>query len=376
MNTAASYAQRRANIQTRLKERNVDLLAIGPSDDMTYLLGGHPHPDERPCLLLLTPAEETILVPSVNAEQLRKLTDLPMTLWQDEEGALAGLMKLHTKNVRQQIRVVAVDPELRADATLMLADAYPKARFVTAPAALGDIRIVKSNDELNALETSAKLADQAVEAVFRNARIGMTESELSTIALQVYQQAGAQDAFALIAIGDNSAYPHHHTGSRVLKAHTPVLIDTGARLNGYVSDITRVGYVGTPDKAYRQIHSVVNDAVAAALQAIQAGVPAREIDRAARSVITRAGYGDYFVHRTGHGIGLSVHEAPYITSTSNTRVEQGMAFTVEPGIYIPGHFGIRLEEVILVTDSGPKVTSQLSRHVFQLSEEVTEGSSG
>jgi Xaa-Pro aminopeptidase len=195
----------------------------------------------------------------------------------------------------------------------------------------------------------------------------MRETELARVAQEAFFAAGAQEVpFAIVGTGPNSAFPHHATSSRAAQAGEPVLADLGSRLDGYMSDITRMAFLGTPTARYREIHAVVEEAVAAALETIRPGVPMRAVDLAARGVIARAGYGDKFTHRTGHGIGVSGHELPSITHTNEQPLEVGMAFSVEPGIYLVGEFGVRLEEIVVVTARGPEVLSPLPRTVWAI----------
>lgn len=188
--------------------------------------------------------------------------------------------------------------------------------------------------------------------------------ELAQAATEGFHAAGATEVtFTVVGSGPNSAFPHHHTSERRVEVGEPVLFDLGSKLDGYWSDITRMAYLGTPPARYAHIHRIVDDAVRAALAMIRPGTPIREVDLVARRVIETAGFGQYFTHRTGHGIGLSGHEPPSITETNDLPLEAGIAFSVEPGIYLPGEFGVRLEEIVVVTPTGCEVLSRLSRDV-------------
>jgi Xaa-Pro aminopeptidase len=170
--------------------------------------------------------------------------------------------------------------------------------------------------------------------------------------------------FIIVASGPNGAFPHHHSGSRRLQAGDAVVIDIGGRLEGYSSDITRMAFVGEPTDRYREIHAIVEQALQAGLAAARPGAVAADVDRASRSVIEAAGYGEYFVHRTGHGLGLSTHERPYIRADVTGEVlREGTVFSVEPGIYLPGEFGVRLEEIVTLTADGCERFSGLDRDV-------------
>jgi Xaa-Pro aminopeptidase len=166
-----------------------------------------------------------------------------------------------------------------------------------------------------------------------------------------------------VASGSNSAFPHHQTGSTELKEGDVIVIDLGGKFKGYASDITRMACVGSPPTDYSLVHQIVEDSVCAALAAAMPGQIAKNVDKAARDVIEKAGFGEYFIHRTGHGLGSEIHEPPFITSTSETILEPGMVFSIEPGIYIPNKFGVRLEEIVILEEHGPVVLSKLSREL-------------
>jgi Xaa-Pro aminopeptidase len=261
-------------------------------------------------------------------------------------------------------RRIAVDESMRADFALLLLDAMPQAGHVLASEIMGPLRMRKDGAEQEELRRNAAIADDAMEAMFSALRPGMTEADLAAVAVGTFKDAGASPLFTIVGAGANGAYPHHHTGDTVLRSGDAIVLDIGARKGAFSSDITRMALMGEPPQNYARVHAVVESAVQAALAAAQPGVAAKEVDRAAREVIAEAGYGQYFVHRTGHGMGLEGHEPPYITETSETVLEPGMVFSIEPGIYIPGSFGIRLEEIVILQESGPEVLSRLPREPF------------
>lgn len=198
-------------------------------------------------------------------------------------------------------------------------------------------------------------------AAFAAIRSGMTETDVANVIRNHFTDHGAQPLFAIVGANENGAHPHHATGGRVLKHGDALVIDIGARLDGYPSDITRMAIVGSEPEGYAAIHAIVERAVQAALAAARPGVRASDVDKAARDVIAAAGYGDYFVHRTGHGLGIDGHEPPYITASSDVVLEEGMVFSIEPGIYLPGRFGIRLEDIVILRADGPEIFSELPR---------------
>jgi Xaa-Pro dipeptidase len=344
-------------VRGRLSELGIDLLVLPPGEDFLYLAGFSPMRDERACFLLVFPERTALLVPRLNADQVACHLDVPLFTYDDAEGP-AGALREALRVVPQA--VVAVGDDMRADHLLLLQGELPGARFVVASTVLVPLRMRKDPDELDALRRSAATADAGVLGAVQACWPGATERDVATRAAQAIHRAGAA-LFTLVASGPHSAFPHHETTDRALQRGEPVLLDLGARVDGYCSDITRMVFLGEPTARYREIHGVVEEAVRAALGTIRPGVPIAEVDRAARRVIAQAGYADRFVHRTGHGLGLSPHEPPSVTHTNLLPLEEGMVFTVEPGIYLPGEFGVRLEEAVVIHEEGPEILSRLAR---------------
>lgn len=347
----------------RMAVSGIDLLTIAPGAHLRWLLGFAPHPDERACLFLVGPDKAGFVMPSINAQDARQNTELPFWEWRDDDGPNAALAAaLSEINPRPQS--IAVDETMRADHALLVLDAAPDAKRSFAAGTLGALRMIKDTGELATLQENARIADAAQNVVRAALRDGVTERELAGVAKASFASDGARFAFGIIGAGAHSSYPHHHTGDTAIRPGDAIVIDIGGEKDGYFSDITRMVCLGDAPDGYREVHDTVEAAVAAALAAIRPGIEARAIDMAARDVITAAGYGDYFTHRTGHGLGSEVHEPPYITSNNPLILEEGMVFTVEPAVYLPNRFGIRLEEVAVVTAKGCRVLSNLSRKLY------------
>jgi Xaa-Pro aminopeptidase len=347
-------------------ERDVDLVAIAPGPDMQYLLGFYPRPDERPCYLFVTTAGEGLVVPELNAAETAAHVDLPMVVYKDEDGPLAAVQHMARTLGFEHARQVQVEETMRAGFALLLQEQIATARLNTATELLGPLRLRKDAEEIEALRANAAMADRAMEAAFAAVACGVTEREIASVVESAFRGAGADRmGFAIVGAGGNGAFPHHTSGNHALRAGEAVVIDIGGAALGYNSDLTRMAFMGTPGPEYRRIHGIVEDAVAAALEVVRPGKRAHQVDDAARGVITRAGYGPQFAHRTGHGLGLEIHEAPYITATNQLVLEEGMCFSIEPGIYLAGQFGVRLEEIVVVTSSGVEILSHLPRTVHQ-----------
>ncbi|MFC7704519.1 M24 family metallopeptidase [Plastorhodobacter daqingensis] len=358
--TQPSASDRLSRLQAQMSRTGTDLLALAPGAHMRWLLGFAPHPDERLCLLLIGRDAAGFVMPALNANEARQHSDLPFAEWEDAEGpgqALAAMIARICPAPGQ----LALDETMRADHALLILDALPNAARRLAAADVGALRRIKDASEIAALAENARIADAAQDAVRAALRPGVTEREMVQVARDAFAKAGAQCEFAIVAFGPNSAFPHHHPGPRALTEGDVVLVDIGGRRGGHVSDITRMAALGHAPEGYAEVHAVVEAAVLAALAAVRPGVPVHAVDDAARGVITDAGYGAFFTHRVGHGLGTEVHEPPYVTATNREPLREGMVFTIEPGIYLPGRFGIRLEEVAVVTAAGAQILSARSR---------------
>ena len=306
-------AARLAALRARMELTGTDLVALGPSSHMAWLSGVHPHGDERPVMLLVSQSYAGFLMPALNAAAARKDTDLPFHPWRDDEGpdaALAALLEA-CGATRPNLSVV-LDETMRTDFSLRLLDALetPRRRFADDTVSL--LRASKDDSEYHAIKAAHLTNDKAVKAAFAALKEGVTEREIVELIKSEYAAAGATLEFCSVCFGASGAFPHHTPGDTQLTRNSAVLIDTGCRLDGYPSDMTRCGYFGAPEEGYEEVFAVVEKAVQAALAVAKPGVVASDIDKAARDVITAAGYGDRFLHRTGHGLGIDIHEPPYI----------------------------------------------------------------
>jgi Xaa-Pro aminopeptidase len=359
------FAGRADRVRRLMTEHKIDVLAVSPGDDLRYLLGYSPTADERPCYFMIAEAGTAFVVPSLNAAQAEGHVRVPMFTYTDADGPAKAIAAARSALGGGAPRRLGVGDTMRADFVLALQAAYPNARLALASEAIAPVRMRKEPDEIEALKRSAAHADQAVRDVWAACRAGVSETELADVAAASFRRSGSQELlFTGIASGPNGAFPHHHPGGRRLAAGDSVTIDVGGRLDGYASDITRAACVGAPSARYREVHAAVEAAVAAAIEAIRPGVPLRDVDLAARRVIERAGFGSNFVHRVGHGLGISGHELPSVTHENTMPVDEGFVFSVEPGIYLPGELGVRLEEIVYVDRARAHRLSALPRDVY------------
>jgi len=361
------YSPRLARLRARMQSTQTDMVVLGPSSHMVWLSGLSPHGDERPVMLVVTQSFAGLLMPSLNADSSRAVTDLPFYTWTDADGpdaALAELLKdadAHRKGLK-----IGLDETMRADFALLVLDALPEvSREFTEPT-IGSLRAQKDETEYKALKENALIDDGAMRAGFAACKPGVTELDIVKVITDYFEAHGASPVFTLVCFGENGAFPHHHSGSRVLKANDAILLDIGGRKDGYPSDMTRVGTIGKADPEFEKVWGVVNEAVKAAVAAAKPGVKASVVDKAARDVITAAGYGEYFLHRLGHGLGIDVHEPPYITGTSERILKEGNVFSIEPGVYLNGRFGIRLEEIVILRKDHAEILSELPRDAFRV----------
>ena len=351
------------SVRTRMKDNNVDLVALGPGTHMNWLLGFNPYPDERPCLLLIGKEKEAFLMPSVNEKGIREKTNIAMNCWNDENGPEQALKDALSYTRSSNAKHIAIDEAMRSHFALLLLESLSNPTYEFTMSTVGALRMRKDQNEFVNLKENALIDDRAMQAGFAAIKEGVSELEIGEAINKHFISEGAKPQFCIVGSGPNGAFPHHHTGDRKVKQGDAVLIDIGGRKGTFPSDMTRMSVLGYPPEGYLEIHAIVERAVQAALSAARPGVIAKDVDAAARNVITEAGYGEFFVHRTGHGLGIDIHEPPYITATSEVVLDEGMVFSIEPGIYLQGRFGVRLEEIVILRADGPEILSELSRNL-------------
>jgi Xaa-Pro aminopeptidase len=249
---------------------------------------------------------------------------------------------------------IAIGDHTRAAFLVELQQAMPDTTWSRASELTGRLRVRKDPAEVEALRAAAHAVDRVLGRLPTEVPFaGRTERDVAgDLADMTLAQGHQQASFTIVAAGPNAASPHHEPGSRVIEEGDLVVCDFGGRLDGYCSDVTRTFSVGEPAARMVEAHQVVSAANQAGRRAVRPGVPCQEIDRVARQVIEDAGLGEYFIHRTGHGIGLDVHEHPYLVEGNDTQLEAGMAFSIEPGVYVPGDFGVRIEDIVVCTPEG------------------------
>jgi Xaa-Pro aminopeptidase len=350
-----------------LADAGVDALLIGPGADLRYLIDYHALPLERLTLLvaradgrhgLIVPRLERPRAEASGAGELVEISDFGET---DDPFATVA----HLLDGLPAGATLGVGDRLWSMFLLGVQRLRPDATWTLASTVTRDLRMRKTPEEVDALRRVAQAIDRVHERVPGLLRPGRTEAEAGRdIADAIIAEGHDVVNFVIVGSGPNGASPHHDTGNRRLELGDPVVVDIGGTMDGYCSDCTRDYVVGgTAPDGYAEIHALLEAAQAAACDAVRPGVTAEAVDAAARDLLTAAGYGEAFIHRTGHGIGLEEHEDPYIVAGNDLALEPGMAFSIEPGVYLEGRFGMRIEDIVVVTEDGGERLNRLDRGV-------------
>ncbi len=379
---ADRYGERLGAARREASAAGLDALLVGVGADLRYLAGYAAHPLERLTLLVVPSTADaalTLVAPRLEATPARSSPAavtgaLTVATWEETEDPMrlvASVLERATGRGAASVGAVAVSDGLRAAFVLGLQRVLPGARFSLASAVLRSLRMRKDDDEVALLRAAAHAADRVVAAVASGRLVGRTEEDVAhEVRERLIAEGHEAASFWIIASGPNSASPHHEPGSRVIGAGEAVVIDIGGTLGGYGSDITRTVWISGNDPAippppdFLHLYDVLRDAQVAATSAVRPGIACEAIDAAARDRITAAGHGAFFFHRTGHGIGLEGHEDPYIVVGNVEPMAEGMAFSVEPGIYLEGRFGARIEDIVVCGDNGPVVLNEMTRELL------------
>lgn len=344
--------------------RSVDLVMLSVGSDLPYLTGYEATPLER-LTMLVVPSEgdAVLLVPELEAARVEP-GPFELVPWAETEDPIGLVAK-----VAGAARRVAIGDHTWSTFLLGLQTEMPRVEWSVASELTKPLRMRKEPAEIEYLRAAAEGVDRALARVPLEIRFsGRTEREVARDFNEVTVAEGHDVAsFAIIASGPNGASPHHEPRDRVIEEGDLVVCDFGGRVHGYYSDVTRTFSVGEPTTRQTELHGLVLAANEAGRAAVAPGVACQDVDRAARAVISEGGYGEYFIHRTGHGIGLEGHEAPYMVEGNDLALEPGMTFSVEPGIYLPGELGVRIEDIVACGESGIDDLNQADRHLVNVS---------
>jgi Xaa-Pro aminopeptidase len=351
---SAALLDRLTRVRTAMAEQDIDALLVSVGHDLPYLTGYTAMPLERLTMLVVPRAERpTMLIPALEAPRVR---DLPAVVelapWGETQDPVAMAARL-VKGSRR----IAVGDQMWARFLVELLPHLPGTEYTRAVDVVGPLRMSKGPAEIEALAAAGAAVDRIAGELQRGEipLVGRTEAEVSAhLGRRILEEGHERVNFAIVAAGENAASPHHHAGSRVIAENEIVLCDFGGTMNGYCSDTTRCVFTGEIPAEIAEAYDVLHEAQRVGVAAGVVGTPCEEVDRATRAVIEAAGYGQYFIHRTGHGIGLEEHEDPYIVEGNTQPLEAGHAYSVEPGIYVPARWGMRLEDIVVATDDGPR----------------------
>ena len=363
-----TYRKRLDNLALAQQGAGVDLAAIVPGANLRYLTGLEMHTSERITLALFPQDGQPVFVlPVLEAPRVEANLGVKASFYTygDEHGPGIAFQQM-AGDLRLEGKVLSVEHlRMRVLELRQLEECVTNSRFVDVEPLLSQLRITKDEAEIESMRRAAAVNEDCFRQVQAHIKSGVTEQGLAAIWQKAALDAagGELPEAPIVAAGLNGASPHAWATSRTVAEGDLVTIDAFLRADGYYSDITRTYAVGDIDEELRTIYSVVEEANAAARDLIRPGIEAQEVDRAARRVIQKAGYGEYFIHRTGHGLGLEIHEPPYIVEGNDLALHPGMTFTVEPGIYVPGRGGVRIEDNVLVTEDGCETLTTLPREL-------------
>jgi Xaa-Pro aminopeptidase len=363
---ASPHAARLRRAAGEAGSRGLDVLLVTPSKDYAYLLGySAPAMERLTCLVIPAVGEPALVVPRLEEPLARHAMgdladELEIVAWDETDDPIRVVQTIVGAAAR-----VGVQDQMWARFALGLQAALDPAQLVAAGTTMSALRRVKSDDEIERLRAAASAADTAMLAITSERLSGRTEREVSSRIREQLLDAGHDAAgFAIVASGPNAASPHHEAGDRRIQAGDAIVLDIGGTRAGYASDTSRTAFVGEAPAEFASLFAVLRRAQSAACEAVRPGVAASEIDRVARDIISDAGFGDAFLHRTGHGIGMETHEEPYLVASNAEPLVAGNAFSVEPGIYIRDRWGARIEDIMVCTEDGGERLNTTSTELY------------
>jgi len=361
------YASRRTRARTRMQQEGMDCLLLFLSSNLLYLVGWTDSPGERFLGALITPEREAMVVPRLYADEVAAHANVAdLRIW--GEGASPFEV---VADLAREFGVVrgrwAVDDGIPFSMIQRLQAAVPGCTLVPASRVMAPLRAQKEPGEVERMREAARITQGAVAETLPMVRPGLPARDVAaTIEDRMRRKGASALAGSIVAVGPTAARPHARAGAEPLAAGQVLLIDVGCGYQGYRSDITRTYALGEPPAKVQQAYRAVGDAYEAARGLIRPGIPLGEVDRAAREVIAKAGFGPHFIHRLGHGIGLDPKEEPYAVAANPDPCLMGHTFSVEPGVYFPGEFGLRLEDIVVVTETGNEALTDLPRDLVVL----------
>lgn len=361
------FANRREKLNFILQQHGLDVVALNAGPTQTYFTDLHFHLMERPVVVFLAPGQNPVIVlPDFEKAKTQGMKDLRVITYGEDPAKWQDSFNQGAKLLASPKRIGVEGLRLRVMELRYLESALPGVRFEQAELLIGQLRMRKDDAEIAAMQKAVHVAEAALEATVAKVKVGMTEREISGMLIQNLYTHGCDPELPflpIVAAGANSANPHATVSDRKVQKGDLLLFDWGANVDGYFSDLTRTFAVGEVEEEFKRIYNVVKLANQAGREAAKPGAPCSAVDDAARDAIEDSGYGQYFTHRTGHGLGLEPHEEPYMRAGNSLKLEPGMTFTVEPGIYLDGRGGVRIEDNVVITADGARTLSSFPREL-------------
>ena len=359
------YYSRMEKIRGGMVKNGIDVFLIGPSSNLYYLSGYKKVADERLFLLVLSLEREPfILANLLYKEEVKSLPVKDAIYWRDGEDPFS-LLKAEIEKRNIKVKKAALESNIPAFLSLPISRIFSDTDFVLGSSLTDELRLYKDSRELDLIRRACGESDQALAAVMERGSywIGKTEEEFGEALSGELRRRGVISFDAVIAVGPNAALPHYGTGNTVIEKGKCFLTDFWGSFEGYYTDCTRTFHFGKPERDFEKIHAIVLEAQQAAEAKALPGNTLEDVDSAARGIIENHGYGEYFTHRTGHGAGIDVHEGVSVNRGVKIPIKQGMVFSVEPGIYIPGRFGVRIEDLVAIGEKGPEILHSYPREL-------------
>ena len=366
--TTDDFARRMSQAAGQARDAGLTGVLVTPGPDLVYFTGYQPTAiTERLTMLVIQESRPPAMIVPIlerpDAEAAAGSDAVTLSDWTDGSDPYEAASPLLDSGGRY-----AISDSAWAMHVLALQDALPGSSYVSMTATLPMLRAVKDSDELQRLTRAGQAADASYEEIVNVQFAGRRETEVASDLADLLRKHGhSQVDFTVVGSGPNGANPHHEAGERTIEEGDMVVLDFGGLKDGYGSDTTRSVHVGDPTDEEREVHEIVRRAQQAGYEAVRPGIACQDIDRAARKVISDAGYGEYFIHRVGHGIGLTTHEPPYMVEGEEHPIEPGMCFSIEPGIYLPERFGVRIEDIVVATEDGGRRLNNTSHDLHIVS---------
>lgn len=347
-----------------LKQKNMDAILVAPSEEMEFIMGHNTHLCERfQALIIKNDGTYFYICNLLTVEEVQAVLgpEIKVYGWFDGDGFIDTVKKAFEEN-NLIGKTIGVNSTERAFIILQIMEALD-VKFVNGKPLLEEMRMIKDEEELENLRMAARITDESYEELLKFIRPGIKEVDIANKMNEIFKAKGADEGFTMVCSGPNSSYPHYAGNQRVIQEKDMMILDWGCTYKGMCADMSRTVFVGAISEEERKIYEIVLKSQQAGVKAAVNGAFIPDVDRASRGILEKEGYGDYFFTRLGHGIGYSVHEAPDIKASNPRHLEPGMVFSIEPGIYIAGKVGMRVEDIIAVTENGNEVLNKASTDI-------------